>query len=200
MLFGNIVKRSNVWVRSQMGVMMGEKLQAKREFPQGISEFHIKANGWHRHANPAAMLALGLLLMLAFVGLFGGQPHPTQTVDAPSAKVILQLPQRIRNGQLFEMRMQIKAKQPFADLTLAISSSYWHDLTINTMMPAPTAEKSEVGRYIFSYGKAKAGDVLTIKVDGQINPPLFAGTEGEIQLRDGNSVIATIPVKMTVMP
>ena len=179
---------------------MSATRSSKQDFPQGISEAHSKAKGWHRRANPASFIALGSLMMLAVLGLFGGQPHPTISVNAPSAEINLQLPQRIRNGQFFEMRIHVKTKRPFDDLTLAISSSYWHDLTINTMIPAPSEEKSEFGRYIFSYGRIDAGTDFTVKIDGQINPPLFRGNDGKVELRNGNSVIASIPVDMKVMP
>lgn len=139
-------------------------------------------------------------MMLAFLGIFGGQPHPTISVYAPSANINLQLPQRIRNGEFFEMRMNFKTKRPFDDLNLAISSSYWHDLTINTMIPAPAKEESEDGRYLFKYGRIDAGTDFSVKIDGQINPPLFRGNEGQIELLDGDTVIARIPVEMKVMP
>ena len=168
--------------------------------PQGVETNHLKAKPWHRHASPVGVLALGLLMVLALVGVFGGQPHPTRTIDTSAAKVTLQLPERIRNGEFFEMRMKVATKRSFADLTLAISSTYWHDLTINTMIPAPSEEKSEDGRYLFSYGEIEADKTMAFKFDGQINPPLFAGTSGEIQLRDGDAVIATIPVQIRVMP
>jgi hypothetical protein len=139
-------------------------------------------------------------MVLAFSGLFGGQPHPTTSIDAPSASVSLQLPRRIRNGEFFEMRIKVETKRPFDDLTLAVSSSYWRDLTINTMIPAPSKETSEDGHYLFSYGKVEMAKSFTIKIDGQINPPLFRGNDGDIELRDGDIVIATIPVQMKVMP
>lgn len=139
-------------------------------------------------------------MVLAFLGIFGGQPHPTISVADPSATIMLQVPQRIRNGEFFEMRMEIKTKRRFEDLTLTVSSSYWHDLTVNTMIPAPAEEKSENGRFLFSYGKIDAGTALTVKIDGQINPPLFLGNAGDIQLRDGDTTIVTIPVEMKVMP
>jgi hypothetical protein len=176
------------------------KRSPTENFPQGISESHSKAKGWHRHANPASLVALGSLMVLAFSGFFGGQPHPTTLVETPSATVSLQLPQRIRNGEFFEMRMNVETKRPFDDLTLAISSSYWQDLTINTMIPAPSEENSKDGRYLFSYGRIDAGTDLSVKIDGQINPSLFRGNDGEIELRDGETVIAIIPVEMKVMP
>jgi hypothetical protein len=168
--------------------------------PQGIDASHIKAKGWHRHANPASIVLLGLLLAAAGVGVFGGQPHPARTVTTPSANITLELPERIRNGMLFEMRGLVETKRPFSDLTIAISSSYWRDLTINSMVPGPAEESSENGRYYFSYGPIDANETLNVKIDGQINPPLFGGTKGDILLMDGDTVVATIPVKMTVFP
>ena len=146
------------------------------------------------------MLALGLLLAVALAGYFGGKPHPTRTITTPSATVKLQLPERIRNGMFFEMRAEVQTKRAFTDLTVAISSTYWHDLTINSMIPGPAEEKSENGRYLFSYGPIDANQTLTIKIDGQINPPLFGGTKGNILLMDGDAVIAAIPVTMKVLP
>ena len=50
-----------------------------------------------------------------------------------------------------------------------------------------------------SYGHGP-GETLDIKIDGQINPSLFAGTQGRIELRDGERVLAAVPVEMTVLP
>lgn len=169
-------------------------------YPEGITEFHAHNKGWHRHASPLSIILLSLLLALALGGQFGGQPHPRRTVETSAATMHLQLPERLRNGEFFEMRIKVDTRRPFTDLTLAVSSIYWKDLTINTMIPAPSEEKSEGGRYLFSYGEVKAGETVTLKFDGQINPPLFGGTRGEIALLDGETRIATVPVKLRVYP
>lgn len=136
----------------------------------------------------------------ALAGVFGGQPHPTRTITTPSANITLQLPERIRNGMFFEMRAKVETKRAFSDLTIAVSSTYWRDLTINSMIPGPAEETTENGRYHFSYGPIDGNETVTIKIDGQINPPLFGGTKGDILLLDGDAVIATIPVRMKVYP
>ena len=169
-------------------------------FPQGISDTHSRSKGWHRHANPASIIALGLFLGAALAGVFGGQPHPTRTIDTPSATVTLQFPEISRNGEFFEMRATITAKQPIGDARLGISSTYWRDMTINSMIPAPSEEKSEDGQYRFAYGPLQPGESLTVKVDGQINPPMTAGTAGKLTLLDGDSVIADIPLHLRVFP
>ncbi len=151
------------------------------------------------------MSSAGVIVIAAFLGIalsggFGGQPHPARTVETPSAKISLELPARLRNGMFFEMRAEVTAKRRFDDMTIAISKSYFRDLTINTMIPAPAEEKSEDSQFVFSYGAVAAGDVLDIKIDGQINPPLFAGTAGTLTIRDGDETVSAIPVKLTVLP
>lgn len=169
-------------------------------YPEGIFESHLRSKNWYRYANPAAVAGIGLFLGAALVGAFGGQPHPTRVIETSSATIVLEFPERLRNGEFFEMRAKIQAKRDFTDIGLSLSSSYWRDLTINTMIPAPSEEKSERGDYVFTYGEMKAGDTLTVKIDGQINPPMFAGTKGTLKLKDSNSTVAAIPLELTVFP
>ncbi len=169
-------------------------------YPQGIDEAHLRAKGWHRHANPAAVIGIGLFLGAALLGTFGGQPHPTRIIDTPSATVTLQFPEILRNGEFFEMRATVKAKRSFKDMRLGISSTYWHDMTINSTLPGPSEEKSESGQYRFSYGPVESGENVMIKFDGQINPPMFAGTKGKLTLLDGDAIVADIPVNLRIYP
>ncbi len=179
---------------------MAGKQRAPQRFPEGIEGRHADKKAWHRYVNPAAVGGIALFLALALGGLFGGQPHPTRVIETPAAVLTLQFPETLRNGELFEMRATVLAKRPIGDLQLGISSSYWRDLTINTMVPAPTEEKSVNGQYWFAYGAMKAGDTLTVKIDGQINPPLFAGTQGDLTLSDGDAALATVPLQLRVFP
>ena len=39
-----------------------------------------------------------------------------------------------------------------------------------------------------------------IKFDGQINPPMFAGTKGKLTLLDGDAIVADIPVNLRIYP
>lgn len=169
-------------------------------YPQGINKGHLSTKGWHKHANPASVIGIGVLLAAALAGVFGGQPHPTRTIETPSATVTLQFPEILRNGEFFEMRATIKAKKPFKDVRLGISSTYWRDLTINTMIPGPSEEKSEDGQFRFSYGPLNKGESVTVKIDGQVNPPMSAGTEGQLTLLDGDVVVASRPLNLRVYP
>lgn len=168
--------------------------------PQGINDHHIKGHRWKRHASPGSVLLLSALLIAAVLGYFGGQPHPRRTIDRPAATINMEFPEILRNGQFFEMRAKFAAKRDFRDLRVGISTTYWHDLTINSMVPAPEKETFEDGEYRFRFGPVKSGDEFVIKIDGQINPPLFAGTKGQITLLDGDTIMLMVPVNLTVLP
>jgi hypothetical protein len=168
--------------------------------PEGIGPSHIDPKSWHRFANPIAVTAIAIFLGLALGGLFGGQPHPARVIETSAATITLEFPEILRNGEFFEMRARVNAKRPVTDLTLGVSASYWRDLTINTMLPAPSEEKSEQGAYRLSYGALQTGETLILKFDGQINPPMFAGTSGNLTFSDGDDIFATVPVKLRVFP
>ena len=86
------------------------------------------------------------------------------------------------------------------DLVIAISAPLWRQMTINTMIPAASEESYSQGAQRFSFGKLEAGDSFRFKIDGQINPSLFAGTRGEIAVLDGDRRIVGTPVTMKVLP
>lgn len=174
--------------------------QAITERPQGIDDSHVYEVWWHKHASPASILLIGALLAAALLGLFGGQPHPVRYIATPAATVELQFPEILRNGEFFEMRATITTRRKFDDLRLAIDAHYWRDLTINTMIPAPSEEMSENGQFIFSYGPIESGQKVTLKFDGQINPSMFAGTNGHLKLMDGEKTVSVIPVALKVFP
>src|SRR3546814_16464114 len=82
----------------------------------------------------------------------------------------------------------LTAEAPLDDAVIAVTSALWHDMTVNTMIPAPAEESFKDGYFHFSYGPLDAGERLHVKIAGQINPPLFAGTRGEIAVFDGDQI------------
>lgn len=99
----------------------------------------------------------------------------------------------------FEMRLRIDAGGEIAKPVIAVSPGYWRELTVNTMIPAAD-ESYGTGGYRFEYAPMAAGDVLRVKVDGQINPVLVGGTAGRITLFDGETPLAALPARMRVRP
>lgn len=171
---------------------------ATPSYPDGIGP---------RHATPGAMgwrllpvLALGALLLLALSGALGGQANPVITGRSTTADLAFKAPQVLRNGEFFEMRVTITARQPIARPVVAVSAAYLHDLTINSFIPAATEEGFADGMFVFEFEPLPAGQALEIKLDGQVNPPLVGVNEGLLQLRDGERTLVTLHPRLRVLP
>lgn len=139
-------------------------------------------------------------MLAALLGAFGGGKARSVVGDSVAATLEIHTPSVLRNGMFFETRIRMAAKVPVADAVIVVPASLWRDMTINTMIPAPSEEKAEKGAFRFSYGAMKPGDMLDIKIDGQVNPPLFAGNRGTIELHDGERMLVRAPVEITVLP
>lgn len=155
---------------------------------------------WDRHASPISILILGGLLLAAFLGFTGGQPSTPKSTDFGDMRLVVKTPTTIRNGEFFETDITLTARVPIGDAIIAVSPALWQDMTVNTMIPAPAEENFEDGLFHFSYGPLDAGDRLQVKIDGQINPPLFAGTRGDVVVFDGSRRIGTMPLRIKVLP
>jgi hypothetical protein len=171
------------------------------EFPDGIGNQHSEDQGrLARHASPLSILILGGLLLAAFLGAFGGGRARPLALDTGVARLTVTTPRTLRNGEFFETRIGVTAQADIADLVIAVRPELWRDMTINTMIPAASEETFKQDSYRFSYGPLKKGETLRMKIDGQINPPLFAGTKGEIAVLDGERPIGAIPFDIDVLP
>lgn len=167
-------------------------------YPDGIAP--ADADGRGARLNWISLAVLGAVMLAALLGAFGGGKAPDLTADAPAARLEVRTPRVLRNGIFFETRIRVTAKAPIANAVVVVPASLWRDMTVNTMIPAPSEEKAETGAFRFSYGALQPGDTLDIKIDGQINPPLFAGNSGSIALNDGERPIAAIPIEIMVLP
>jgi len=167
-------------------------------YPDGIAP--ADADGRGARLNWISLAVLGAVMLAALLGAFGGGKARSVAADAPAARLEVHTPRVMRNGMFFETRIHVTAKTPITDAIIVVPASLWRDMTVNTMIPAPSEEKAERGAFRFSYGAMKPGDVLDIKIDGQINPPLFAGNSGSIALHDGDRSLAHVPIEITVLP
>lgn len=172
---------------------------AHSTYPDGIDPAHAEPRGgrWRRWV---AITLLATVMLAALFGVFGGGKVRPIVADTPAARLEIATPRVIRNGMFFETRVQITARRPVDQAVVTVSRSLWRDMTINTMTPAPGEEQFKDGAFRFDYGPLKAGETLDIKIDGQINPPLFAGTRGQIALFDGERELAATPLHITVLP
>ena len=170
-------------------------------FPDGLAPDHAKRRGgWHRHANLLSLAVLGALMALAMTGLLAGGRTPERAADFATARLGVTVPKILRNGQFFEMRIDVAARSDIADLRVTLPPALWRDMTINTMIPAASEEAFADGAFDFGYGPLAAGKALSIKIDGQINPPLTLGTRGDVAIHDGDERIGAVPITIRVLP
>lgn len=168
------------------------------DFPDGIAPRNLsdRGAGW----NWLSLVVLGAVMIAALLGAFGGGKSQPVANASAAARLEVTTPTTIRNGEFFEMRVRIEARRPIGKAVLVVPAALWRDMTVNSMLPGPAEEKVEDGAYRFDYGTMSPGDVLDIKFDGQINPPLFAGTRGTVELHDDAQPIAAIPLRIRVLP
>lgn len=165
--------------------------------PDGITQEH-ESNS--RRANPWPLLLLIVLLGPGLAGLFGGQPAIVRHSSNDMVAMSVRTPETLRNGMAFETIVEVTPQRSIGDLVIAVSDVLWREMTINTMIPAAGDESHRSGFHRFSFGDAKPGETFRFKIDGQINPPLFAGTSGEVVALDGERRLAAVPVTITVLP
>ena len=170
-------------------------------YPEGIGDTHVpdRRSLGHR-ASWFSIAVLALLMAVASTGLLGGWKRPLRTAETADARLDVRMPKIIRNGEFLETEIKILPKRDFADLTLAVEPALWHDLTINTFIPGAAEESFSRNAYRFSYGPAKAGQPLTIKIDAQINPSTTGGTSGAMSIADGDAEVVRLPLAMRVLP
>jgi hypothetical protein len=171
----------------------------RHALPDGLSKEHLSSpGGWRRRGGVVALIALSLLMLATLLGLAGVEE--TLADESDVATVTWHAPARIRNGEFFEMRLQVDARERIDELVIGIDASLWEDFTINTFFPAAAEEASEEGELLFTFGPVDAGGSFLMKVDAQINPDMLWRNEGTVTVYDGEETVAELPVVIEVLP
>jgi len=167
------------------------------QVPDGIMDGHERDSRWARLL-PLALLSA--LLGMGLAGALGGAPGTLRQARTEAASLGVRTPDLLRSGMVFETIIDVTPHRPVADLAIGIPERLWREMTVNTMIPAADREDYRAGLHRFSFGPADAGETLRFKIDGQINPPLFAGASGEIVAFDGERKLAGVPVTVRILP
>lgn len=170
-----------------------------RSHPEGISLPSDNAAGGERVAL-IRLVVLAAILVVALFGWLGGGSSAKLSARSPKADLLIDAPTRMRNGNLFEMRLDVVVRTPIDDAVLAIPEPLWRDVTINSMIPAASEEETVDGEFRFHFGPLEPGDRLQYKLDGQLNPSLVGSIQGPIRLLDGDRVIVRHDYRLTVLP
>jgi len=160
----------------------------------------------HRDRGATGVLArrigfavLGAISVLALLNVFGQRPT-TSTADATAARLQLFAPSHLRGGLLYMARFRVTAKRDLKNATLVLDPGWAESITINTIEPSPTDETSENGRLAFSLGPVATDKSFVLFMEFQVNPTNIGHRSQDVELRDGDTHIATIKRTVTVYP
>jgi hypothetical protein len=137
--------------------------------------------------------------VLALANVFGQRPQ-VSTATAPTAKLSISAPARVRGGLLYQVRFTVTARKKLDQAALVLDRGWLDGLTINTLEPSPASESSVDGKLGLDLGPIAAGDSYVLFIDYQVNPTTVDSQNQTVTLYDGNKALITIHRTLTVFP
>jgi hypothetical protein len=147
-------------------------------------------------------IALSALLLFLALGLFNvfGQHPSAMTAEAAAASLEVYAPERVRGGLYYEARFTVEAVRELEDATLVLDPGWAEGITINTVEPSPVSEASRDGKLVFVLGRVPAGQKHVFFLHLQVNPTNVGHRSQDVQLFDGDELLATVERSVTVFP
>ena len=146
-----------------------------------------------------ALSSILVLLALGLLNVFGQRPA-TATADSSAAKLKLYAPERVRGGLIYEARFTIEARRELKEATLVLAPGWAEGTTINTIEPSPVGEASRNGDLALELGRIPAGDRHLLFMQLQVNPTNVGRRSQDVELFDGDELLATIDRTITIFP
>jgi hypothetical protein len=143
--------------------------------------------------------ALVVFLALGLFNLFGQRPATT-TAEADAATLEVYAPKRVRGGLFYEARFSIEAQREVEQATLVLDSGWAEGITINTVEPSPLGAASRDGKLVYELGRIPAGEKHVFFMQLQVNPTNVGHRSQDVQLFDGDDLLATVERSVTVFP
>ena len=178
---------------------MTDEADAALPIPDGIRRDHIRApGGWRRHASPLSLAVFGSVILAGLTGVLG---HERDWVgESAGQRLTVHAPEVTRNGEFLEIRVGVESQEPIDEVAIGVEAALWEDMTVNTMIPAPTEELAEDGEFRFGFGPLEPGTAFDFKIDLQVNPDIVGGNEGTVTLYDGEEPLTAVDVSIAVLP
>ena len=97
-------------------------------------------------------------------------------------------------------RFTIRAREDVRNATLVLDPGWAEAITINTIEPSPIGEGSENGRIVLELGHIPAGQKYVLFMHLQVNPTNVGHRSQDVELRDGDTVLAKVDRTITLFP
>ena len=170
--------------------------------PEGLSLEHHRDLAGHTRTPLVRNVLLALLcavLVLALLNVFGQVPR-TDTAETSVARLEVDAPKAIRGGLYFQARYRIEATEEIEDATVVLDPGWLEDITLNTVEPAPVGEASRDGRIALQLGRIPAGDEHILFLHYQVNPNAIGRRSQDVELYDGERLLASVERDAIVWP
>jgi hypothetical protein len=145
------------------------------------------------------MTLFALLALLALLNVFGQRPV-TSTAGDDDASLEVVAPTTLRGGVYFMGRFEISAAESIDDATLVLDPGWLESMHVNTIEPAPVEELGRDGRLALSFGPVAAGETATVYLQLQVNPTNVGRRSQDVELRDGDQLLARVDRDVTILP
>jgi hypothetical protein len=172
------------------------------EVPEGIAlDRHRDLRGRTRQAyyRRGLLGVIGVLPLLALLNVFGQRATST-TVDSPAASLSVTAPARLRSGLIFQVRVEVVAHRDINELELVFDRGWWESMSVNSIVPEPSSQKSHDGQVVLSYGKLAAGKRLIAWVYCQVNPTDVGERRENVEIDDSSTPLAHLHRSLTIFP
>jgi hypothetical protein len=146
-----------------------------------------------------ALAALLVVLLLGLLNAFGQRPAAT-SAEAAGARLEVYAPKRVRAGLYYEARFRIDAERQLDNATLVLDPGWAEGITINTVEPSPLGAASRDGKLVYELGRVPAGRKHVFFLHLQVNPTNVGHRPQDVQLFDGDELLATVNRTVTVFP
>ena len=140
-----------------------------------------------------AFLALGLL------NVFGQRPE-NLVVTGDGIELEVYSPTKVRSGLYFMSRFTIVPQREIEEATLVLDPGWLEGMTLNTVEPAPVGEANRDGRVVFELGRIPAEETYVFFLHFQVNPTNVGRRSQDVDLLDGERLLAHADRTITIFP
>jgi hypothetical protein len=92
------------------------------------------------------------------------------------------------------------ARREIRRATLVLDPGWLEQMHLNTLEPAPIGEASRDGRIALDFGRVPSGRSLLVFMQFQVNPTNVGRHSHDVELHDGETLLARIDRTVTVFP
>jgi hypothetical protein len=170
--------------------------------PEGLTlEHHRDLVGRERrpHVRHALLGVLAGVLGLGVLNVFG-QVESVDVAETPAARFEVSAPTKLRGGLFFQAKYAVEAVEEIADATIVLDPGWLEDITLNTVEPAPVGEASRDGKIALQLGRIPAGDRYALYLHYQVNPTAVGFRSQDVDLYDGERLLASFDRDAIVWP